>query len=328
MLMDWFEKAREFKRVASDKLTSTEFLELEHYEISNGSNLPENVAIHPIEIPGIYKVQDEYRGDSGFEYFMDGVQKTILWQHYNYSGTQVPVFLHFSGAVIVKRVRADRFIPFDSLYRSAILVPTFLYEEWEGDGLEDTGSERCWDLNEIRSKARIKSRALRQEIEQELMHRFLSSKEAEESLLIKDGSIFGTMKASPVIGLIKTHQTLYLQRSYPHIQQMVWSMPEFYRSMNFSIQLIERSQTLSHKVNSFYLRTHEPTYPEMGLVRVEYNDSSLPPDEISSWLIAERWVRASCSRWDRQIYPVQVCEDYLRTQLPRSHHIRVILQSF
>jgi hypothetical protein len=327
-MFDWFKTAKEFKKVASDRLSPTEFLELELIEIPSGSILPGNIAIRAREIPGVYKVQDGYRGESNLRFFMDGVQKTILWQYYNYDGSQIPIFLHFSGAVIMERVNPRKFIPLDSLYKTAVLLPTFLCDEWELDGIEDTGARKPWDLNEIKTKARIKSRALRQEIEQALVHRFLSSKLAEESILVKDGNILGTMKSPGVIGLIKTHQTLYLQESYPRIQQMVWGMPEFYRSMDFSIQLIEGSGVLSHRVNSFYLRINKPLHPEMGLVRIEYNDPNLNPDILSSWVIAERWVRANCERWDRQIYPIQVCENYLRTQIPKSTYIRVAIQSF
>jgi hypothetical protein len=324
-MIDWFKEAKEFKKVASDKLSPTEFLELELVETPAESILPGNIAVHATEIPGIYKVQNCYHGDSELKYFMDGVQRTILWQYYNYDGFQIPLFLHFSGAVIIKRLSPSDFIPYDSLYKSAILVPSFIYEELDIEGIEDTGAERPWDLNEIKTKARIKSRSLRQELEQTLMHRFLMS--SNEEILVKDGNIFGTMKSDGVIGIIKTHHTLYLQSSYPRIQQMVWHMPEFYRSMNFSIQLIENSGALSHKINSFYLRINEPIHPEMGLIRVEYNDSTLIPDKLSSWIIAERWIRANCERWDRQIYPIQVCENYLRTQIPKSSHLKVMIRS-
>jgi hypothetical protein len=135
------------------------------------------------------------------------------------------------------------------------------------------------------------------------------------------------MKSERVAGLIKTHQTLYLQSFYPDIQQMVWNMPCYYRSMKFSIQLLENASTLSHKVKSFYLRINEPAHPEMGLLRVEYNAPFAAVDEFSSWLIAESRIRANCERWDRQIYPIQVCENYLRTQIPGSKHIEMVLKS-
>lgn len=325
--MEWFDLAVRFKRESEDGLSTADYQELELMETRPNSNLPENIKISVIEIPGTYKVQDGYADKSGLVYFMDGIQKTVLWQHYDYDGAQIPIYLHFSGAVIIKRIRPDRFVPFDALYKNAILVPGFLFDELDSRGVADTGAKNYWDLNEIRSRAKVKSRALRQEIEQEMMHRFLDSDAPDGSILIKDGNIFGTMKSERVVGLIKTHQALYLQSSYPEIQQMVWNMPCFYRSMKFSMQLLESSSILSHKVNSFYLRINEPTHPEMGLLRVEYNAPFSLIEEFSSWLIAESRVRANCERWDRQIYPIQVCENYLRTQIPGSKHIEMVLKS-
>ncbi len=325
--MKWFEFAVRFKKESEDRLSTADYQELEPMETRPCSNLPENMKIRAMEIPGIYKVQDGYTNESSLVYFMDGIQRTVLWQHYDYDGAQIPVYLHFSGAVIIKRISPDRFVPFDALYKNAILVPCFLFEEVSGEGLVDTGAKNYWDLNEIRSKAKVKSRALRQEIEQEMMHRFLGSGAPDGSVLIKDGNIFGTMKSERVVGLIKTHQTLYLQSFYPEIQQMVWNMPCFYRSMKFSMQFLEKSRILSHKANSFYLRINEPTHPEMGLLRIEYNAPFSLIEEFSPWLIAESRVRADCDRWDRQIYPIQVCENYLRTQLPGSRHIEMVLKS-
>ncbi len=206
--MEWFDFAAQFKKESEDRLTAADYQELEPVETRPNSSLAGNVKIGAMEIPGIYKVRDGYTDKSGFVYFMDGVQKTVLWQHYNYGGAQVPIYLHFSGAVIIKRIDPDRFVPFDTLYKNAILVPGFLFDELDGRGFVDTGAENYWDLNEIRSRAKVKSRALRQELEQEVMHRFLDSDAADGSILIKDGNIFGTMKSERLVGLIKTHNTL------------------------------------------------------------------------------------------------------------------------
>jgi hypothetical protein len=325
--MEWFEFAKQFKRESHDRLRRADYQELEAVDTIPSSSLPENLKISAMEIPGTYRVNGGYTGKSCFSYFMDGVQRTVLWQHYDCNGSQIPIYLHFSGAAIMKRAGPDRFMPHDVVYKNAILVPTFLFDELDCQGVVDTGAKNYWDLNEIRSKAKVKSRALRQEIEQEIMHRFLESDAPHGSILVKDGNIFGSMKSDRVIGLIKTHQTLYLQRFYPDVQQMVWNMPHYYRSMKFSIQLLENASTLSHKVNSFYLRINEPAHPEMGLLRVEYNRPPASVEEFSSWLVAESKVRANCDRWDRQIYPIQVCESYLRTQIPGSKHIEMVLKS-
>jgi hypothetical protein len=327
-MLDWFDKAREFKRNLSEQLSQTGFAVLEESEPPEESSLPANVEVEAVEIPGVYRVQDSYRGCSGLRFFMDGVQRTVLWQYYNYEGVQVPLFLHFSGACVIERVRRDQYVPLYSAYNSEILVPKFIFKETGiQEGVVDTGAEKPWDLNEIKSRAKVKSRALRQELELKVVNRFLDSHASEETLLVKDGNLIGTPRSKPVIGLVKTHNTLYLQEKYPQVQRMVWNMEEYHRSNVFAIRQREK-QGWSHRSNSFYLRLHPPTQPETGLLRVEYEDLPLPVDELASWLIAERYVIAKGPRWDRQIYPIQVCEDYLRTQLPNMRTIETALKSF
>ena len=321
MFRGWFDRARIFKGMEGDRLSNTECAVLEHQDFLISTELSGNMEVKAVEIPGIYRVKEEYDGYSSFRFFMDGVQRTVLWQYYNYDGTQVPIYMHFSGAAVMERVRADKFKAFDEAYRSEILVPSFLFEELEGvDGIYDTGAEKYWDLNELRGMAKIKSKALRQELELELVNRFTRS-DAGRSPLIKDGNLLGTARKKHVLGIIKTHQTPYLQGSYPQVQQMVWNMGEFYRSNIFTIRQKEKDGW-NQRSNSFYLRIHPPRHPEMGLLRVEYENSGIPVDELSSWLIAERCIRPNCARWDRQIYPIQICEEYLRTQVPSLAQIK------
>ncbi len=320
--LEWFTDAKEFSRLTSDALTPTEFLELELQDYPSPFHLPVNIRIQPRELPGVYKVQNDYKGHSEFNFFMDGVQRTILWKYYDFNGFRIPIFLHFSGSVIMNRTRPYEFRHHMSLYRSKVLVPSFIYELWsDEESLVDTGANNCWDLNEIKAKALIKSRALRQEIELDLLNRFLATQ--REGLIIKDGNIFKATNSANVVGLIKSHNTLYLQTNYPKIQQLVWAMPEFHRSMVFSMAMMENG-SVSHRVNSFYIRMHEPRSPEMGLLRVEYNGQRVP-DDLSSWIIAEGRVIASTARWDTQIYPIQICEDYLRTQLPSHNYLKAVL---
>ncbi|NOZ77026.1 MAG: hypothetical protein GXO65_05010 [Euryarchaeota archaeon] len=317
MEIDWLRDARFFKRWAGKSLSSAEYALLELQEVQEHSQVCRGFTAKLQEIPCVHRTQWDYQGSSGFRYFLDGVQRTVHWQHYEYDGFQVPIYLHLSGAVIMERTPEGRFRPFDAKFRSAVLVPSFIYEALDAvPGMEDTGAQEPWDLNNLRWKARARSNELRHALEEEMVARFL---ETEEGFLAKDGGILPGRKDERVVGIIKNHNTLYLQQ-LPRLQQLVWLMPEFYRSSSFRLQYD------TGDVLSFYLRIHPPANPETGLLRIEYSPGS-DPDEISRWLIAERSVRAHCSRWDRQIYPIQVCEDYLKALLPRSSHLEYRLRS-
>jgi hypothetical protein len=320
MEIDWLENAKLFKESALRNLSSAQYAQLELQEPPCHSNIPRGISVMLQEIPCVHKVTEAYQGESALRFFMDGVQRTLLWQHYDYDGFRVPIYLHLSGAVIMERTRKGAFVPFRASFRSAVLVPQFIYEVLDGvEGMENTGAQNPWDLNEVRWSARNLSGTLRQALEEGLMEDFLAT--GPPGILAKDGSLPPALGRGGVIGIIKSHDTLYLQEHLPRLQQMVWAMPEFYRSSSFLIK------SESGEVMSFYLRIHPPTDPETGLLRVEYKDRNMDLDQVSRWLIAERSVRAYCSRWDRQIYPINICEEYLKAQMPRPSHLQSYLRS-
>lgn len=313
--MEWLKQTEEFSRRAEDRLLRGEYYELEKEEAAQ-KYFPSHMEVRLLEIPGIYRVTERYMPVTGLRYFMDGVQRTVLWRYYDYQSVKVPLFLHLSGAVVLERIRPGVFVPVEQDYRSAILVPEFIHEEFADlEGVVSTGDAEPWDIAEVASLARFRSKALRQALELEVMHRFLER--GEEHLLVKDGNIIDTGRRG-VVGVVKTHATLYLQDANPPLQRLVWNMPLYHRSAVFSLRLSDGS-----RVESFYLRIHEPLAPETGLIRVEHRLEDC--DELASWLIAESRVYSRGERWHNMLYPIQRCEDYLRTQLPGSKKLKVLL---
>ncbi len=76
-------------------------------------------------------------------------------------------------------------------------------------------------------------------------------------------------------------------------------------------------------VASWYLRLRPPEGrdPLWGLVRVEASPEPAEPvrwDAISRWLLAETAPTAlPDARWDRMLYPIRDCEEFLRARAPR-----------
>lgn len=314
--MEWLRQVEEFKKYAEDRLLRGEYYELEKVETPLKHALPPHMEVRLLEIPGIYRVAERYEPATGLRYFMDGVQRTVLWRYYDYHSAKVPLFLHLSGAVVLERVKPGVFVPVEQGYRSAILVPEFIYEEFADlEGVVSIGDVEPWDIAEVASLAKVKSKALRQALELEVMHRFLERE--EEYLLVKDGNIIDTGRRN-VVGVVKTHTTLYLQHINPSLQRLVWNMPLYHRSAIFSLRLSDGS-----RVESFYLRIHEPLAPETGLIRVEHR--LVDCEELAAWLIAESRVYSRGERWHNMLYPIQRCEDYLRTQLPSSKKLKALL---
>ena len=76
-------------------------------------------------------------------------------------------------------------------------------------------------------------------------------------------------------------------------------------------------------IYSWYLRLHyNKNYGDnsFGLIRVEVpaeEEYLKKVDLISSWILLEtKPVAFPASRWDRMIYPIKYCEDYLKSKAP------------
>ncbi len=311
--MEWFETAREFERAASGKLSPGQAVELEG-EVFPPLLLPSKATVTLIELPGTYRVVDSYQGYSAFRFFMDGAQRTFLWKYHTYKGIKIPIYLHFSGAVVMEREEPWKFVPIAEKFRANIILPEFQHEEYSGfKGVVSSGAENPRDISDINSRAEITSRTLRQELEVELCREFCHS---TSELLLKDGSI-AEVPFENVVGVIKSHRALYLEREYPGLQLRIWNMPRYYRSSAFSIKLPS-----GIRINSFYLRLHEPIEPEHGLVRVEYTNQD--QQAIAEWLIAESLIVSRGERWDRQLFGIEKCEDYIKARLPSRRMIRAM----
>ena len=101
---------------------------------------------------------------------------------------------------------------------------------------------------------------------------------------------------------------------------MILGLREEERSSVFRVE-----RAWGPRVLSWYLRLREPPSqdPFMGLVRVEvaqtadveaHGDAlSRRADEVSQWILAERAPLAlPDARWDRMVYGIRDCEEYLR----------------
>ena len=125
--------------------------------------------------------------------------------------------------------------------------------------------------------------------------------------------------ASPwCVGVIKSHHTIYVPDDDLPV---VLGLGEGERSSAFVIQ-----RSWGPRVLSWYLRLREPPShdPFMGLVRVEVAQTSdarilratlstQRADDVSRWILAERAPLAlPDARWDRMVYGIRDCEEYLR----------------
>ncbi len=247
--------------------------------------------------------------DSQFSYFLDGIQRSWLMYLVDY----VPVYYGYTAAVI--RQRSDRHLHtwlhqvHEAIYLPyAYIAPSELANlQAQGFRVIDTLPQQELHPLNLRDSAREAIANRRQQLESELAEQWIKANSL--GWLVMDGAI--SQLHPRAIGVIKSHNTQYFP--FPE-QAVILGLRAGQRSSMF--QPAQRQG-----VYSWYLRLREnnSTDPYFGLVRIEASAKTAEQaDQISQWLMAERRpLSLPDNRWDRLIYPIRDCEQYLRSHEPR-----------
>lgn len=282
---------------------------------TRGCRVIEEEALRGREIPGGPVV--------AFAAFLDGAQES----HAVWDPVGVPIVFARVAAVIRRRV-ARRM----ATWNPGPLVAHRLYvpQRWlsaeaaralEGlglalvDSLEGDSAEGPLHPHELLRRAVHRVQADREALERELAERWCASQHAP--LFIDGGLPSGPLASgSPwCVGVVKSHHTLYVDaRGLPAVLTLAVGQ----RS---SVFVVER--TWGPGALSWYLRLRPPAShdPLTGLVRVEITladhagrgpDLTARADLVSRWILAERNpVALPDGRWDRMVYGIRDCEEYL-----------------
>jgi len=259
---------------------------------------------------------------AAFQAFLDGTQRSEVA---SYVGG-VPLVLGHAAAVVRERrnrrmhtwatplVETRVYCPRAMLSTSAWASLRSLY----GEQLVDT-SEGDVDLTShpfaLRDAAVHRVQSHREGLEQRLAERWCAR---EREPLFIDGGISGSEAvavSSCTVGVVKSHRTLYAEGE---ALAKVFALEHRERSSVFRITSPKRTT-----VASWYLRLRDPRGhdPMWGLVRVEVAYPSADvmdrigerADEVSRWILAEASPLAlPDARWDKMVYGVRDCEEFLR----------------
>jgi hypothetical protein len=154
----------------------------------------------------------------------------------------------------------------------------------------------------------------REALERELAAKWCA---APNGWLLLDGSLTvspDVAKCERAVGLIKSHRTRFFDGADA---RTLLGLKAGQRSSVFEPDT--RSVT---PVRSWYLRLRPAERHDVfwGLVRVEMavSQNVAAADEISRWLLGEVIpLSLPDARWDRLIYPIHDCEEFLRARAPR-----------
>lgn len=259
----------------------------------------------------------------GFQAFLDGAQQSHV---VDYADT-IPIVAGRTAAVVRTRINR-RMVTWGNcpvaesrLYAPMRLLPAAAKRSIRATGLDvrdtiEPLDEVSGHPLELLRRAVDAVKRDRERLEQELAEAWVNS---TTDVLFVDGGLPNGERASmssSCVGVVKSHHTIYAAGEG---LSAVLGLAEGERSTVF---LIER--TWGPRVLSWYLRLREPPShdPFMGLVRIEVaNESaledrhrlSLRADEVSRWILAERAPLAMPdARWDRMVYGIRDCEEYLR----------------
>lgn len=138
---------------------------------------------------------------------------------------------------------------------------------------------------------------------------------SDDDWLLLDGSLpYAEERYSNVVGLIKSHQTTYFQAKD---QIEILSLAAGERSSIFKVERRGGTPPLTWYLR---LRPNDGRDVFFGLIRLEIADAPGAldmVDEISRWILSERQpLSLPDGRWDRLLYPIRDCEQFLRSIAP------------
>jgi len=256
-----------------------------------------------------------------FAAFLDGTQTSKVIAH----ADGVPI-VHGTVASVIRR-RVDRRMRTWNAptVRHGLFAPLKLLSDAWRSALEsadvrivDTLERRQVDSAHpfaLQDAAIHAVQDVRETAERELAERWCEGADGE---LFVDGAITASERvatSSCVVGVVKSHRTLYAEgdalRAVLHLERGA-------RTSVFRITSPKRTP-----VASWYLRLRDPhgRDPLWGLVRVEVAEPrgasaktiGERADEVSSWVLAEALPLAvPDARWDKMVYGIRDCEEFLR----------------
>jgi hypothetical protein len=254
--------------------------------------------------------------------FLDGRQESGV-KMYRPGG--VPIVAGTIGAVIRER-RDQRMFTWKHRVDQRIYAPSRYLSGSDRRALDASGAlvrdttDGADDATEhplaLRELARNLVRNDRESLEHSLAREWCA---VETRPLLIDGGISAAQpiaSSARAIGVVKSHRTLYVQGD---ALRVTLGLEAAERTSAFLIAPEKRAP-----VASWYLRLRDRSgrEPMWGLVRVEVSaprdggrgdDIGVRADEVSRWILAETSPLAlPDARWDKMVYGVRDCEEFLR----------------
>jgi len=334
---DSLQKARDFIRAQGGEITPLSISEEELNPETQEDLTLQAYALEPTV--QCYQVDYKYPEDtncSEFSFFEDGRQRTlhigVIPQKYGRHNVLIPVHYFVVAAVILKRENKELKVWQEAEIKQGILVERSLIpdqnilSEFEESGLKIiTTDGEGGDYYTLRNRALQKAKGLRLEVEDTLIGRWRTNEDSKDHFLVVDGTLMNFRNEQNVeqcIGVSKSFGSRYFQVSE---NNKIMQMKEFERSWTIKFHAPEEDIRQGARERlSWYLRlrSRPNADPEFGLIRVEisrrYEEQGKGMAErFSKSLLSERLPTSyPYPRWDKHLYPIRECENYLSSVMP------------
>lgn len=253
----------------------------------------------------------------GFAAFLDGAQESRVAA---YLDGGVPVVYGTVAAVIRDR-RNQRMFTWDHrvdhrLYASRAHVADAIWRQLEASGVRLVDTADDADDSSEHPLALRESAVHSVQRDREALEQLLAAEwcRREDRPILIDGGISGAepmARARCAVGVIKSHRTLY---ALGDALSAVLALQQAERSSVFLVTSPKRASVASWYLRIRDSRGHDPMW---GLVRVEVapeeRDIAARADLVSRWILAESApVSLPDARWDKMVYGIRDCEEFLR----------------
>jgi hypothetical protein len=282
----------------------------------------------PIEGHGLRAVRVEGVREPGFHAFLDGTQRSRVLTY----ADGVPIVHATVAAVVRVRVNRRLFTWTDGArVEQHILAPRRALPHALWSHLE-TRFPSVLDVGESGEASPADTHPMR--MAEQAVHRVQERREALEEQLAaewcsRDGRMLAldgglkhhdqVVRARCAVGIVKSHRTMYVDG------EALLRVLRLRAGERSTVFRVDRAPGHRAPVASWYLRLRDAVGrdPFWGLVRVEAADPQVlgesPEDmkeranRISNWILAEvAPLSIPDARWDRMIYPIRDCEEFLR----------------
>lgn len=298
---------------------------------------------YPLEaMTSSYTVNYSFPDDSTcseFSFFEDGKQRTLqigfIPTLVGSNQVLLPVHFFVVASVILKREDCELKVwgapeIQQGIFIERSLVPNQrVLEDFEDMGLDIIGiSAQGGDYYDLKRLALQEAKKRRLAVEDQLIGQWRQSSEARDSFLVVDGTLMNLRDEENVeqcVGVSKSFGSRYFSVSD---HNRILRMAEFERSWTFRFHSPEDDtddlRLGSRERISWYLRLRNRpnTDPEFGLIRVEISQrhadqASEYADRFSRSLLSDRLPTSyPAPRWDKHLYPIRACENYLSSVMP------------